>query len=212
MPPFLADLFNALLGRNRLGGTPSNAASLPAMQASPQATPLAHLVPQPQTFQDTLQATVGGNVNVTPQSNFLAARNSLVGLLGGDPVAGQAIPVPLFGDQIVLGPEAGRPTVAHEFGHVADFRNVFGEDTTAQIEALTPDDVDDPNEFFADLFAGTVDFLQLSEKGERVAEVLRPSLEDEFGAEAFDLMLDQLARQDVFAAHPLRDQFLRDSQ
>lgn len=194
MPPDFLDTFRAFVSSLLARDTP---------QAQTPAAP-------PQTFQDTLQSLVGGDVTVREDSGFLKARNALANAFGGTPIAGQAHNLPLISDRVHLEANAARPTVAHEFGHVADFREAFDPAVIGRIEELTPEDVEDPNEFFADLFARGVDFLQTTARpdiGAKMAEVFRPGLEEEFGEEAVNLMLDQLVRTNVFAAHPMRQQF-----
>lgn len=157
----------------------------------------------PMSFVDSLQAMVGGGVRVRPESKLLAVQNFLRQLFGQDPRAGQAIPrniVMLEGT-----PESNRQTTQHEFGHIADFRNILGKEGSEALRLMTPEG-GDPAEFFADVFMTSVDLLQqIAENTNPAAtlSVMKMIDADPVMGEAVRSMIRHLLQQEVFADHPL---------
>lgn len=135
--------------------------------------------PAPTTQADSLQALLGAEVPVRERAPLLMdAFGSAHPLLG-----------------VAVDPDSPNPrhTRAHEFGHMADFSQLFGEETGGLVEQAG-----DPEEF-ADSFA--VAFENLQQMLEDADAVPRQAPGD---PETINRLMELLLEEEIFRHHPAR--------
>jgi hypothetical protein len=155
--------------------------------------------PVPQTLVDSLQVLTGGGVNIKERPGLLGLMHRILpgrkdrgGLLG----IAFKYPDGLIGVQDIN----DRDTVAHEFGHIADFRNKHPGVADA-IKRLTPEGEPD-KEHFADVYMSAISFLQgqASRRPDVAARVLDNI---DLNLPGSRMLVQELLRDPLYAQHPL---------
>jgi hypothetical protein len=152
----------------------------------------------PRTLADSMQALVGGGVRVRESPRLLGllhrllpGRGQRTGLLGM-----------AFPRSTVLMRDAGdRETLAHEFGHIADFRRSFPE-VERDVKAATPEG-ESPVEHFADVYMTAVTFLQ--GEGSRAPGTQRAIQALDRSLPGFQEVVGALLRHPLYERHPLNE-------